>query len=249
MSQLKFHDKIFTFCFTTIIFATLLKINPTIAASSTKKNFGERRVSVDSDLRVQYHERTAALTEWDDENTLIGCELVSISDNSTFNKLTGLIIDEPKPITFDEMNELISHCDNIDLPLKKKKNTIFSKQTLNIVSGIFPGTKWCGSSNLAKSYHDLGLRSELDRCCRAHDFCPVKIRGKETRFNITNTSQFTKLHCKCDDIFYNCLKSVEGPAANLVGRTYFNFSKRDCFEQNTNSTNNNYEFREPKKEF
>ncbi len=43
---------------------------------------------------------------------------------------------------------------------------------------IAPGTKWCGVNDIAEDFFDLGEREEVDRCCRAHDHCPLKVRGK-----------------------------------------------------------------------
>lgn len=32
----------------------------------------------------------------------------------------------------------------------------------------------------------------MDKCCRAHDLCPVKVRGYSARYNLTNESLYTK---------------------------------------------------------
>ncbi len=55
--------------------------------------------------------------------------------------------------------------------------------------GIFAGTKWCGSGNLAASENDLGILSGPDRCCRTHDKCPMelKIHAFKTKVSIGNS--------------------------------------------------------------
>ena len=54
------------------------------------------------------------------------------------------------------------------------------------------GTKWCGNSDIAKTYFDLGREKEVDKCCRAHDLCPVKVQSYQTRYNLTNEHFYTK---------------------------------------------------------
>jgi hypothetical protein len=54
------------------------------------------------------------------------------------------------------------------------------------------GTKWCGNSDIAKTYFDLGREKDVDKCCRTHDLCPVKVRSYRTRYNLTNENFYTK---------------------------------------------------------
>lgn len=56
----------------------------------------------------------------------------------------------------------------------------------------FSGTKWCGTGDIATTYHDLGSDKDSDKCCRTHDLCPVKIRAFKQRYNLTNNSLYTK---------------------------------------------------------
>lgn len=51
-----------------------------------------------------------------------------------------------------------------------------------------PGTKWCGTGNVANGFHDVGRRHNTDICCRRHDHCPVYIRPGETKYNLTNNA-------------------------------------------------------------
>jgi len=54
------------------------------------------------------------------------------------------------------------------------------------------GTKWCGNSDIAKTYFDLGREKAVDKCCRTHDLCPVKVQSYGTRYNLTNQNFYTK---------------------------------------------------------
>ncbi|CAH1174010.1 unnamed protein product [Phaedon cochleariae] len=94
---------------------------------------------------------------------------------------------------------------------------------------IFPGTKWCGTGNVATNFTDLGILRDLDMCCRTHDSCPDVILAEATKYNLTNTSSFTRVSCDCDHSFYNCLKSAHKIYADLVGKTYFVYSRTKCF--------------------
>ena len=60
--------------------------------------------------------------------------------------------------------------------------------------GILPGTKWCGFNDLADNYHDLGSGSyfEVDKCCRSHDHCPIKVHSFDTNYGVTNYHPYTK---------------------------------------------------------
>ena len=33
-------------------------------------------------------------------------------------------------------------------------------------------------NDIAEDFFDLGARQRVDRCCRAHDHCPLKVRRK-----------------------------------------------------------------------
>ena len=57
---------------------------------------------------------------------------------------------------------------------------------LSIIQGILPGTLWCGRGDRANVYEELGHQKELDKCCRSHDYCPIKLRSHTTRYGLTN---------------------------------------------------------------
>ncbi|KAM3957768.1 LOW QUALITY PROTEIN: uncharacterized protein ACR2FA_008203 [Aphomia sociella] len=101
---------------------------------------------------------------------------------------------------------------------------------LTLLQGIIPGTKWCGTGDIAADYHDLGADRRLDRCCRTHDLCPTKVRAFSKRYNLTNNSLYSKSHCTCDDMLFDCLKTTNTSASHLMGHIYFNLVQVPCLE-------------------
>ncbi|XP_044738205.1 phospholipase A2-like [Chrysoperla carnea] len=99
------------------------------------------------------------------------------------------------------------------------------------LSLIVPGTKWCGSGNISENYEDLGKFKETDKCCRAHDYCDDIIEAGETKYNLTNNSFYTRLNCKCDEEFYNCLRGTDSYVSNHVGGIYFNVLGTKCYRE------------------
>lgn len=59
---------------------------------------------------------------------------------------------------------------------------------ISLLGGVLPGTLWCGLGDKAVVFGNLGERSELDRCCRAHDHCPIKLRSGATKYGTTNNN-------------------------------------------------------------
>lgn len=111
---------------------------------------------------------------------------------------------------------------------------ILAGNPLSLFSGVFPGTKWCGTGDIAKNFHDLGTEKNMDRCCRDHDICPVKIRPYQSRYNLTNNSIYTKSHCVCDDLLYECLKQTNTSTAQVMGTIYFNLVQVPCVVEGPN---------------
>jgi len=139
----------------------------------------------------------------------------------------------------------IQRCDTNQYSCPQQNGWIQNGTTSNInmwtlLKGIVPGTKWCGLNDLAENYHDLGTGSyfEVDKCCRAHDHCPVKVHSFSTSYGVTNYHPYTKSHCSCDDLFYQCLKRISHTnqdngaqdLANNIGRVYFNIFRLECAE-------------------
>uniref|UniRef100_A0A224XFH7 Phospholipase A2 n=1 Tax=Panstrongylus lignarius TaxID=156445 RepID=A0A224XFH7_9HEMI len=94
---------------------------------------------------------------------------------------------------------------------------------------ISPGTKWCGPSNRALRYGELGGFWQADRCCRKHDTCKLSIAPFSNEYSSLNTGPFTLSHCSCDRRFRNCLKMADTGASNLVGKLFFNVVQTKCF--------------------
>jgi secretory phospholipase A2 len=96
---------------------------------------------------------------------------------------------------------------------------------------IYPGTKWCGAGNIAENYDDLGIDYNADSCCREHDHCNDNIKAGETRYNLTNSDQYTKSSCVCDTKFAACLKKANTYLGHQVGRAFFNVIQIQCFRK------------------
>ncbi|XP_058444933.1 uncharacterized protein LOC131426315 [Malaya genurostris] len=111
------------------------------------------------------------------------------------------------------------------------KRGLFYTSPFSLLSGIIPGTKWCGTGDIADTYYDLGDDATMDRCCRTHDLCPLKVRAYQKRYNLSNNSIYTKSHCKCDDMLYDCLKKTNTSAAQVMGSIYFNLVQVPCVEE------------------
>ncbi|CAK9819472.1 Phospholipase A(2) [Anthophora quadrimaculata] len=99
------------------------------------------------------------------------------------------------------------------------------------VNLIFPGTKWCGSGNVATSPDDLGRFMETDACCREHDMCGDVIEAGQSNHGLTNPTFYTRLHCSCDEKFFDCLRRSEDDASGSVGFFYFNVLDTKCFRE------------------
>ncbi|XKL65105.1 hypothetical protein PGB90_005191 [Kerria lacca] len=113
-------------------------------------------------------------------------------------------------------------------------NIIFANVRGKRRAVIYPGTKWCGNGNIAENYDDLGEDRDTDMCCREHDSCPEYIEAGKTKYGLTNTASYTRLHCSCDDKFHRCLrKNVEeknSTSSSMVGYIYFNRLKTKCYK-------------------
>jgi len=95
---------------------------------------------------------------------------------------------------------------------------------------IYKGTLWCGVNDIAESYDSLGPNYRVDRCCRAHDHCPDKIKSFSRKQGLLNSTPYTKSNCECDENFYNCLKIANSSTGNSVGSFYFNFLNLQCID-------------------
>jgi secretory phospholipase A2 len=107
-----------------------------------------------------------------------------------------------------------------------------SSDLLAIWRGILPGTNWCGMGDRATSYNDLGFESDIDICCRAHDFCPIRLSAFSFGYGVFNWSFYTRSHCWCDKNFLDCLRRAESPLSSVVMKFYFGIMKTTCLNDN-----------------
>ena len=101
-------------------------------------------------------------------------------------------------------------------------------QSLSQIIFILVGTKWCGMGNTARNYNDLGPHRATDRCCRAHDHCPISIPPLGRRYNLFNLSPMTISSCTCDSDFRKCLQRTGTNAGRQVLATYFYGLRPKC---------------------
>uniref|UniRef100_A0A182FKB8 Phospholipase A2 n=1 Tax=Anopheles albimanus TaxID=7167 RepID=A0A182FKB8_ANOAL len=104
-----------------------------------------------------------------------------------------------------------------------------ANRTQERINLTVPGTKWCGPGNTANDYDDLGSNSEVDKCCREHDHCD-NIPAGETKYGLKNDDYFTRLHCKCDRDFQQCLHRVNTTFSNKLGNFYFTV-RDQCYKK------------------
>ncbi|XP_064485215.1 uncharacterized protein LOC135397552 [Ornithodoros turicata] len=97
---------------------------------------------------------------------------------------------------------------------------------------IYPGTKWCGSGNIALHEQELGELIEVDKCCRQHDYATETINPRETKHGLTNYRGYPITTCNDDWKFYACLKKEGSPAAMEIGHIYFDMLSPLCFLKN-----------------
>jgi len=212
--------------------------------TSPFKGYSGVRVREDATRVVYYHEQTIAVVEVGHKRELYNCELIEVYKpgelKATLHNLTEFA--KPYRLHFQEMIELMKLCAQLNTPREGQRRSQSSGRALpninpvSLLSGILPGTKWCGAGDLASSYHDLGAEEMLDKCCRAHDLCPVKVRAYTSRYNLTNNSLYTKSHCTCDSILQECLKAAHNPTADIMGNIYFNLLKVPCVRQSKERT-------------
>ncbi|KAK2714551.1 hypothetical protein QYM36_008942 [Artemia franciscana] len=175
--------------------------------------------------KAYYDEETIAVVGFDKALNSTACRLLEpVLKEEKEKALEDLSLAgvELKPSDFDTMLHMIAGCKNEGIPDDKWN-------TWTLLNGILPGTKWCGRGDVAKSYEELGPEADIDRCCRAHDHCPIKIKPFKRKYGLTNISLYTKSHCDCDGEFEMCLRATKNPLADVLANFYFNVLKVSTF--------------------
>lgn len=96
---------------------------------------------------------------------------------------------------------------------------------------IYPGTKWCGVSDKADNYNDLGEHRGADMCCREHDkHCPLRIKPMKKKYHRMNFSLKVKSGCECEKRFKECLEKVKTSTSTNIFKIYFNGYNPDCIK-------------------
>jgi hypothetical protein len=216
-----------------VIIPVLAKAQFSSRTPSPYKGFSGLWVKSDSVKQVYYHDQTVAVVELGPGKRLQNCELVEVTTPKEVSDTLQSLRHHSAPmdISFEEMLQLMNQCQEFVSPLETSEKSSKSPRVSDTVFfGIVPGTKWCGNSDIAKTYFDLGREKEVDKCCRTHDLCPVKVQSYRTRYNITNEHFYTKSHCACDNKLFQCLKDKNTPLSRLIGNVYFNIVKVSCVE-------------------
>jgi len=191
-----------------------------------------------------HHEQTVAVvTHNGPGDTIDWCRLILAESNDQFDKhqlLQHLATKMPvDPVSFQTMLSVVQVCQDIQTvtqplqPVNESSNAS-DHSTVNywtLAKGILPGTLWCGVDDIAGNYSSLGPEWQLDKCCRAHDHCPVKVKSFKTRYGVFNFGPYTKSHCACDKQFYDCLKTVNSEKSEAVGDFFFNVLGVQCVEK------------------
>jgi len=192
-----------------------------------------------------HHEQTIAVVimdtlQEDEHPRIIKCSLILAESQDGMDKQEVLARLGEKmevvEVDFSRMMHLVEECgkegtrEGEEEPQDVEQG-LFGLGLLTVKRGIMPGTLWCGVDDIAENYKSLGAHWKVDRCCRAHDHCPVKVKGFRSRYGLQNFSPSTKSHCDCDERFFNCLREVQSNKADAVGKLFFNFLKIQCMEK------------------
>jgi len=184
-----------------------------------------------NDISLYHCEKVLAIIEMDTHEELVACKLHEVGDYEEKHQIieswSSMGLDVRK-LRFVDMVDLIYRCQEVpsvhSVDFSELKPHI-EQALIPLNVGVVPNTKWCGFGSNTLEYSQLGSHLELDKCCRAHDHCPVQSSG----FTRDNPSPYTLSHCLCDQKFSQCLKSVGSSTADIIGKIFFNIAKLQCF--------------------
>ncbi len=191
-----------------------------------------------------YAEETVVVLHTDRRGRMDDCHLMSIAGEDrvkeVLSNLTQYLPVNRFPV--EALDRLINRCQQVgrssvvrEPPMKE-----LSKLFTNI---IVPGTKWCGKGDVAESYEDLGPSSETDKCCRAHDHCPLSIEAMRSNHKLFNFSLKTKLLCVCEEELRKCLARQNSTVSKYVAHLYFHFfQSSQCITEDSSSGTEKFGF-------
>ena len=184
-----------------------------------------------NDTSLYHCEMVLAIIEMDKQEQLVACKLHTVDDYEQKHQIIaswssmGLDV---RRLKFVDMVDLIYRCKEVpsvhSVDFSELKPHI-EQTSVMLNVGVVPNTKWCGFGSNTLEYSQLGAHQELDKCCRAHDHCPVQ----SSSLTRDNPSPYTISHCLCDQKFHQCLKNVESSTADIIGKIFFNIVKVQCF--------------------
>ncbi|XP_003737093.1 uncharacterized protein LOC100904390 [Galendromus occidentalis] len=193
--------------------------------------------------RVFY--RTNNTPQWSDASVFIGGDTVAEvrhDDNRTSCRLTLINGDKDREevlrafpnasdIPLKDMMQLIKKCGEAEGFFEERSWT--AKKL-----SMYPGTLWCGPGDYASNYSHLGESSDIDRCCRNHDFCPIKIYAGQTRFGLKPPFLKASLLCECEQAFDECLREAENASSDpsSIRQYYFNLIDAPCLYRDSDGT-------------
>lgn len=200
------------------------------AASSSQEGSGarsRRRIAPQAGGQQQQIEQTQAIKQFQHQHQHQHSqqqmrEQQQREDQQLMHRLTlGEVTPPASLVVNSKLREAVQEITSYD-----------SSELMSIWRGILPGTNWCGMGDRATSYNDLGFESDIDICCRAHDFCPIRLSAFSSGYGLFNWSFYTRSHCRCDQNFLDCLRRAESPLASVVMKFYFAIMKTTCLHEN-----------------
>ncbi|XP_014236693.1 uncharacterized protein LOC106658973 [Trichogramma pretiosum] len=195
-------------------------------------------VRAKKDDRVFHYQQAIVVQNYAPNGTLTGCAVMEVYEKSDEQSMLNIFKTFGVPtseITMAKIVSLMQECDTLNEATEYKKfsnsDDIDIRKVAMKMQLIFPGTKWCGPGSSASGYHELGADAVVDKCCRAHDFCPIKIIPHDKRYGLRNDYRSTISHCFCDQMFYNCLTPIQNWRAKMIKNLYFRpVAKSQCIE-------------------
>ncbi|XP_043228457.1 uncharacterized protein LOC122384783 [Amphibalanus amphitrite] len=188
-----------------------------------------------------HHQQTILTLQMTDNGELTRCDTIEVNYADDERRRLAAIRRE-RPVTnvsLSHMLDTLRRCQQLDTVRRRRRPQGQAAELTKsgdhwdasmLLRGLVPGTKWCGLGDTAEGWNDLGTNAELDRCCRTHDLCPVKVKAYKRRYDLFNWGVYTKSHCACDQEFYRCLKASSAREADSVGRLFFDLLQPQCVQ-------------------